>query len=113
MKTRLSFTVMIHALAVLIIITGCATQERAVYQTVSLQRIHSLKDQFVKTNYLFEDFNSKNIDRRLQNVHLQNINNSFLEIKSDGEQLWVHDRIGFTRAIVCYKLTSREGNLFV
>jgi sugar lactone lactonase YvrE len=113
MKTSLSFTVIIHVLAVLIIINGCATQERAFYQTISLQRINSLKDQYAQNSYLLEDFNSRNIDRRLKNIHLQNINNSFLEIKSDGEQLWVQDRIGFTRAIVCYKLTSREGNLFI
>jgi sugar lactone lactonase YvrE len=92
---------------------GCFFQKGVFSQTISLQRIHSLRNQFSKTSYLFEDFDSRDIDRRLKNVHLENIHDSFLEIKSDGEHLWVHDRIGFTRAVVCYKLTSSEGHLFI
>ena len=107
MKKKVVFVV------VLLLVYGVLPQGSLFSQSISKDQIESFKQQFSGECLLFEDFDSIKIDRRLKHVDIGKVSNSGLTIQQDGEQLLFFDRRGFTQAIVCYKLTSRDGHLFI
>jgi len=71
----------------------------------------SLLDSWTEQLIVFEDFNDRRVEQ-LQEVNTTDIQDGLLRIQADGQHLYFELGRGFTRALVCYRLTSNRGHLF-
>ena len=60
---------------------------------------------------LFENFNDREIEL-LETVNRDRIEDGVLQIRNDGQHLYFELSRGFTRALVCYRVTSEHGHLY-
>ena len=71
----------------------------------------ALVDAWTKDLILFEDFNDREVEG-LQRVNRDRIEDGVLQIDHDGQHLYFELSRGFTRALVCYRVTSERGHLY-
>jgi sugar lactone lactonase YvrE len=70
-----------------------------------------LLDAWMEELVLFEDFSDNRIER-LGGIDRTRIQDGALHIDRDGRHLYFELGRGFTRALVCYRVTSERGHLF-